>query len=110
MVVMGWQHYSTLSILTSACLWACVLPYDTYENTAVHRTLKRAIRDPPRQGLGLSGTLRAADKIDYVTLWIVARTGFEHEGRLGGKLPNPISQVRNLSPTLIPPIPRWFDS
>ncbi|HNN95403.1 MAG TPA: polysaccharide deacetylase family protein, partial [Pseudomonadota bacterium] len=32
-----------------------------------HRTFKRAIRDPPRQGLGLSGALRAADKSDYVT-------------------------------------------
>jgi len=36
-----------------------------------HRTFKRAIRDPPRQGLGLSGALRAADKSDYVTLRIL---------------------------------------
>ena len=39
--------------------------------SGTYRTFKRAIRDPPRQGLGLSGALRAADKSDYVTLWIL---------------------------------------
>lgn len=39
---------------------------------ATYRTFKRAIRDPPRQGLGLSGAHRAADKSDYVTLWILS--------------------------------------
>lgn len=37
-----------------------------------HKTSKMAIRAPPREWLGLSGTLRAADRIDYVALWIVA--------------------------------------
>lgn len=62
------------------------------------------------KGQAGAGVIARAWQVFGCTQGMVARTGVDHEAHPGGKRPNPISDACNLSPTLLPPFPRWLDA